>query len=374
MDRFPLPTDDAFAQRGTALTTNLLFVFCFAAFFIAGYAGIQTYLFKSENQRDVARMVGSAHQALCDLGIRFPDTECRQVTLIASGMPDEPLAKAFARMPNMSAVIDKLRWNNGTEADAVRLMAVIRNFGLARTNEARENAIAMDKIARLVRPLWKSYPDMVAASACVYCGSPELLEHLVEGEGPDIDELRSLFSGHPRLFRIIHERQPVEPELQYQVARVYAELGSAGDAGTAEMIAGILSRNDDYERLRRWADSGLNGGRSLSELDLASLPQDLVETAWRQGVGMAYDDFDLTRFLFQQGYRPALRWVVWLQSSEIPYIQGYRYERYARKYQRLLDEHTEFDVTHGVPLARFYNEHWERIVWDSTHETWRLEQ
>lgn len=369
-------------ESGSALTTALIGLACGAVFFVIGYVGTQTWLFDNDNQRHAARWVGSAHEALCKNGIRLPDTECRQPTLVVDDLvverPGEPLAKAFARMPDMSAVVRKLRWNDGSEADAARFMAVVRNVGLARTNQARGNSEAMKVLAPKIASLWEQYPEMVVASACVYCGSQtRLLKYLIdgapEGEGPGIGRLEKLFSSHPRLFRIIHERQPFDPAFQYRVARVYAELSGAGDSGTAQLIADILARNGDHDRLRQWANSGLNGGRALSDLDLDALPRDLVEIAWRQGVGMAYDDFTLTEYLFKRGYRPALRWVVWLQSSELPYIQDYMYERFARKYQGLIDQNTEFPVDGGVSLARFYNDHWNRIVWDSSQKVWRLE-
>lgn len=369
-------------QAGGALAVVLAALAGSVVLFLIGYAGAQLYLANEYNQRDVARLVGSAHQNLCNAGIRLPDMECREPRMLVGDLveerPSEPLAKAFARMPDLSAVVRKLRWNNGSEADAARFLAVVRNVALARNNQARGNSEAMKKLAPKMAPLWQDYPDLVVASACVYCGShTRLLEQLIEAadehEGADLEKLKSSLSGHPRLFRLANEQMPFDPEHQYRLARIHAELGGAGDSSTADLIAGILVENQDYDRLKLWADSGLNGGRSLSELDLSTLSRELVETAWRQGVSMAYDDFTLTQFLFKQGYRPALRWVVWLQSSNLPYVQDYQYSRFADKYQALIDHHTEFDAKSGAALAQFYSENWRRIFWDPSSEAWRYE-
>jgi hypothetical protein len=87
---------------------------------------------------------------------------------------------------------------------------------------------------------------------------------------------------------------------------------------------------------------------------------------------MGYDKPELTEYLLQRGYRPALRWLVWLQDGSAPYLTDKytHYRHYAPRYEQMLKSFTDFPVSRGSELGAFYSRHWRDIHWDDYSKKW----
>ncbi|MGL6161167.1 hypothetical protein [Microbulbifer sp.] len=343
------------------------------AFFVLSYLATQKALFDSDTRRQIAAQLRSLQLATCSEGIRLPGIECPTLSIIRNFPPNsnEPLRYQFARLPSLSAAVDKLQWNRGSEADTARLLTIWKALELGRQRQSRKNHQAIPAITQLLQPVWEEYPDMVAAASCLYCGdSFSVLSSLIKTGTDDDGKLRALAMGHPRLLAEIAPTGIFTDTELERIATVHGELSSGGDSKTAEFIGKILLDRQDLSPLEAWLSKGLNGGRALGDAGLDAIPRELVIAAWEQGVRNGYDNVELSEYLVARGYRPALRWVVWLESTEFKYLHGWSYERVQGQYQSILTRFTHFPASKGGPLATFYSGHWASIYWDDRAGRW----
>ena len=362
--------DSSKTQAGLSVTRLLVIALLFSAM---GYVSIQRVLFEQQNQQVVVELLQNIKLGLCEQGIRLPMVNCFKGSLIKGNLQagNESLNQQFARLPNLSSAVEKLQWFNGSEADAVKLLTLLNNLKLSRSRQSAENYRAIPLISKLLKPVWKKYPDMVAASACLYCGNSfKVLSNLIANNNTDNEQLKSLAVGHPRMLREVASQNLFESNKLNEIVKLQAALSSAGDSGTAKFIGKILLENNDYRNLRVWLNKGLNGSRALGNVDLDSLPYDLVVTAWQQGVSLGYDQVELSQYLVSSGYRPALRWVLWLQDSNLKYIRNWNYKRQQGKYAFILEKYTDFPIRNGAALTQYYSDNWHNVYWDNTQKRW----
>jgi hypothetical protein len=241
----------------------------------------------------------------------------------------------------------------------------------SRRHQSSENYKAVPLIAEKLLPIWQHYPLMVTAASCLYCGNTtRVLSELINTKTVMDERIIALSMTHPRLLRDIAPLGVISPEKLNTVTAVHAEFFSGGDSGTSIFIANALIAQQDYQRLRLWVSKGLNGGRALNQTDLSTIPFDIVVAAWQQGARQGYDQASLTRYLVAQGYRPALRWLVWLQGSEMKYLHTWGYQRQAEEYKKVLIDYTSFAIHEPNALALFYSKNWRNIHWDKEQQRW----
>lgn len=355
-------------------TFNFSRTFIIAALlFIATFFASQNRLFDTANKEQVAQLLVSTRDYFCGYGIRVPELPCASAPLIKDNLvrDSESLATQFSCLPDLGAVVEKLSWDHGSDIDATRLLSVLQASIIARSHQSNKNREASAAVVSLLRPLWKQSPQLVAAASCLYCSRDfAVMKSLIEFEPGSFESLLGLGLGHPRLLAEIDKNYSLETDFVTRVTQLHAEFVSPGDAGTAGFVGLALANNGDYERLKVWSSKGLNGGRALRSLDLSTLPLDLVISTWQQGVSIGYDTVELTEFLVSQGYRPALRWLVWLVGGELEYIRTWSFQREEGRYQSLFSSLTDFPLTDGPGFAKHYNQNWQQITWNQELEKW----
>ena len=276
-----------------------------------------------------------------------------------------PLRKQFAYLPNLASALNKLKWNDGSEEDAVRLLTVASTLEYGRQREAHLEHSAM---ARLFDPVWNSYPDLVAASHCLYCGqffSNVLKPFMTEGT-ENKEYLDTLASAHPRFLNAIYQSGQIEIDKINDIAKLQAELSSSGDAGTAKFIGEILFKEKNLDLLHHWSSKGWNGSYAISDYNkLIQLPQNIIIDAWQRGVSRGADNAVLTRYLISTGYRPALRWLLWFHSGNLSYFKKQQHQHAKDRYNEFLtQEYIEFPKESYRDLTGFYSKNWKYIHWD----------
>lgn len=326
----------------------------------------------------------SADKRLLELSHQFNQTYCAITgssdlclpVSATSAAPSTSRTTAPAPVaPINHPVFGNMIWQGGSEAEAAAFMTRAKTLAMLHFEE--KHKYLRKDIKALIAPVWRDYPTLVSASACLYCGdiTDAVLDFIQEYElSPDwIEQVGKGISRYlPHLSRL----GVLDDEELYRLARIQAQLGSAGDSRVAKAIAEPLLRHHDMEHLAMWVMNGLNGGRAVTDREvLEQLPQEVIILAWRHGVAMGYDSIELTEFLLQSGYRPALRWLVWLQDGGATYLTD-KYSSYSRhgtaqRYTELLKSHTDFPVHQGSELGAFYSKHWNSILWDSGSKVWR---
>ncbi len=379
-----------------------------------GFLGSQK-LIQSLWSKSSAVNVYAAKAAVCEGGFRLPGVSCQQVNVDANanaeatqdekekhassadgGAPQglaqtinkvrmvEPLPNAgdrslreqFAALPDLKSAILQLRWTGNNDQEAARLLSIIGTLGYGRQADSYQNQFAAPAIVKLLDPVWEKYPDLVAASHCLYCGSffEQVTVPLVSSGTWEEDWLKRIMAGHPRLLRVVYDAGQVDIQALRRIAALQAELLSAGDGQTPGFIGDILLSDGKLDLLHTWSTKGLNGHYAFASVqDLDSLPRDLIKDAWYSAVRAGDDSPRLTRYLVAHGYRPALRWLIWLAAGNVKYIQSYQYSRNEKdRYQAFLKTYLDFPVNSFTDLAGFYSENWQKITWDKALKRWIL--
>lgn len=325
----------------------------------------------------------SADQRLLHLSRQANLLYCTVVSaseLCMRGTPDgdtpdvAPPAVEAVAIPH-HPVFGTLHWQGGSEADAAAFMATAKT--LAMLHFEKEHKYLRKEIEQLIAPVWRDYPAIVSASACLYCGDiTDVVLNLMREQALSPQWVKNVARGVSRYLPLLIEREALSDEEAYRLAVIQALLGNAGDPRVAKAVAAPLIRHNDMRHLTIWVMKGLNGGRAITDREmLEQLPLEVVVQAWRHGVSLGYDTPELTEYLLQHGYRPALRWLVWLQDGSATYLTDNHstYRQHAQHYEQMMKEFTDFPVRRGGEVGAYYSERWRRINWDPYLKRWLYE-
>ena len=370
--------------------------YIFALFFVlmVGFFGSQKLINTALNPNSSINIHGFS-EAICENGFRLPFLKCAKEELapavvetklilassqesllqnekvgLIQGMDQGPnalsLSKQFAYQPSLKSALKKLKWNDGDEQDAARFLSVIKTLNSGRYNESYFVSSAM---TGLIDPVMRKYPDIVAASHCLYCGSffsDVLKPYFAEGTENN-KEINQLALGHPRFLQALYQAGNIKLNNLNEIAELQAELLTSGDVDTVRFIGNILLKQSNLALLNQWTSKGMNGGYAISEYSkLLRLPEPLIIGAWQQGVKRGEDNAVLTRYLISTGYRPALRWLIWYHGSNLTYFQTHQHKMEKDRYNDfLVERYLDFPKESQSDLAGFYSKNWKNIVWDA---------
>lgn len=337
--------------------------------------------------------------AVCDSGFRLPFLNCEKqqntsiepVTILDSsleqskttglvvGMNKGPnalsLRKQFSYLPNLKLALQKLNWNDGDEQDAMRFLSIIKSLNASRYNESY---FVSSTMKGLIDPVMRKFPDVVAASHCLYCGqffSDILKPYFAEGTDNNAT-INQLASGHPHFLQALYHSGNIKLDDMGEIAQLQAELLSSGDSETAKIIGSILLKEKNVDLLHHWVSKGWNGGYAITEYNtLLQLPRQITIDAWQRTVTRGVDNAVLTRYLISTGYRPALRWLIWYHGSNLSYFQGQQHKMERDRYNDfLVERYLDFPKQSHSDLAGFYSKNWKDIVWNANKQQWVLEK
>lgn len=339
--------------------------------FCVAYLVTQKVLVAERSQAAIAASIRSGTIAICRQGIRVPGLDCLVGGERAVPAPTRAsLAIQFAQLPNLASAVAKLNWSGGSEIDATRLLTVLYALQYSRSNELYAAGV-YESSARLLNQILETYPELVVASACYYCGhQSRYLQSYLLSQAPIPKTFQDMFKVNPSLLAVAKTKDLFSPDTFHELALIHADLSSAGDARSATAIGDILIQYQEYDQLLKWSYKGLNGGRSLKNVSLDTVPREIVIAAWENGVRIGYDTPELTQYLMATGYRPALRWAIWYLSGEYSYLTR---SGDATKYKGMLMRYTDFPVNVNIQLAQYYSNNWREIKWDGSLEKWKAE-
>jgi len=231
----------------------------------------------------------------------------------------------LAHSETLNEAMKLARWNGGTEREAVRYLALVRALQSEKwPNKGLEKpwTIVRDALA----PSWALYPKITVASQCYWCSyhDSNIYEWFTNLRYHD-DYLLTLMEYTPHLF------------------------------GQFEQYI------DSSERKHAMA---------IKQSMLAKLPEDIVRLSWQQGVRAADDLPVFTAKMIRAGYRPALRWALWVVSEGRSNPALRRLSGHLNAYQTLIEESTDFPLSVGETWDSFYTQHWRQIVFDASAKKW----
>jgi hypothetical protein len=341
--------------------------------FIIMFAGIQGILVKPENQILIANALQGVKTGLCEKGIRTPVYKCdQQAGFIKEGShhPELNTAERLAYLPDVVSVMNKLYLPDNSSASAAKFITLVGLLQESRQHDSSGAYKALGNIADKLGPVWGEYPQLVVAKTCIFCGSytSNIIRKLGVRKNQNLKAITTMAKLHPLLFASVYPH--LDKAEAQEAAMQLALLKGAGSSYSATAIGKHLNTGMAEHYLNAWVSQGLNGTRALDDLDLNLVPLETRIQAWQSGILLGYDNIELTQHLTAKGYRPALRWLVWLQGTPLKYLQGWPHERNSAKYNALLEQHTNFGHLGGNALAMFYSDNWSSIFWDDQQHRW----
>jgi len=362
-----MPASDANmgVRSGRSLYYGALFlIFC------TGYLSVQLFLSDEGRLNEFAGYLRPKVGAWCAKGIRLPGVPCQNFHAeLLEQNEDESLTLRFARLPNLGAVLDKLQWNGDSEIDAARFISLFHALVGSRHRES--NAERKRQIL-LLDPFWKDYADLLYASRCIHCGGVHkeiLTANLRYVESVPETVLRATYFD-PEFTSIAIDKGWITGHRGKEIRGLQGELQYTWDSTVAGQIASVFTAAGDYERLREYA--ARIGSKALTGLDLVQLPHQIVRGAWERDIEHGEPNVSMTGYLMQTGYRPALRWALWSEADELPYLVTRAWADEKASYLGVIRQHTDFPQLKGRALTEFYSEHWQNIAWNPATRKWTV--
>jgi len=280
----------------------------------------------------------------------------------------------LASLPDLATALTKLQWLGGDEEAAVRFLSVMHAIRMSRNSD---HARVADVMKPMMRPMWDAYPQITSASVCTFCGAASKISKEFASERTLEPEIATRMSrNHVGYFVALADKGSFAPDETQRLAATFAQL-VPGDYSTQVAIANLLTEQHEYAALQMWVANNMNGGFALDNIpDLASIPRDVLTTAWERSASAGYDSRRLTEYLVKTGYRPTLRFVVWMQDGAAKYLssKNARYGSERGRYASLLSRYTNFPELEGRALGEYYSTNWRDIQWDPERAQWRQDR
>ena len=241
----------------------------------------------------------------------------------------------------------------------------------ARHHQHIENSKAVSVMVSHLKPIWEKYPRLVLGAACTFCSSNHnIVEKLITPAVATDKNLMLDIGLDPTYFSDMYIKGLLSKDTLQELSTLHAYLSSAGDQRTGAAVGQLLAQEKQWDELLLWTKKGMNGGRSLTSLQLDKIPLNIVISAWENGVNGGYDKFELTEFLILNGHRPALRWIIWVEGTDFQYLRNHDYKRQSQRYKNLLKLAINFPVMENNRLAEFYSNNWRNISWRHSTKKW----
>jgi len=272
----------------------------------------------------------------------------------------------LAHSETLNEAMKLARWNGGTEREAVRYLALVRALQSEKwPNKGLEKpwTIVRDALA----PSWALYPKITVASQCYWCSyhDSNIYEWFTNLRYHD-DYLLTLMEYTPHLFGQF-EQYIDSSERKHAMAIKQSMLANHGNR--YGFLGRVLFENQDWDALRVLV-ANTNSAAPIMELNWNELPEDIVRLSWQQGVRAADDLPVFTAKMIRAGYRPALRWALWVVSEGRSNPALRRLSGHLNAYQTLIEESTDFPLSVGETWDSFYTQHWRQIVFDASAKKW----
>ena len=298
-------------------------------------------------------------------------TKAKKMIVGMSQTQDAPtLRTQLSRAKDLNSALKILKWNEGDEQDAVRFLSIIT----AIENGRMSSSGMPSTMTSVLDDIWNKYPDILASSHCLNCSHfyKNILQPYFNEGTRNKDRITQIARGHPRFLQAIYQSGQISAIDLKSIAKLHAELLTSEDAKTAKFIGKILHEQDDLELLHHWSSKGWNGSYAISDYSqLLQLPKNIIVDAWERGVVKGADNAEITRYLVSTGYRPALRWLLWVHAGDLRYFQDTPYQAEKDRYNKLiLSLHTDFSLESKYDLTGFYSKHWKSIIWDQSTKKW----
>ena len=363
---------------------GLLFIF------LLGFLGVQKL-----SQLDFSPI----KKSLCSGGFQYPLLHCESSqpppVQLSDNSPKKPnitlkpkslivgmnrLANAsslrtqFSHYPNLTRALQKLKWNGGDEQDAIRFLSLITALENGRQGESGMSST----MSSILEGVWNKYPDIVASSHCLDCSRfyKNVLKPYFKAGTENTARIKQIALGHPRFLQAIYQSGQLNVKDLKSIARLQAELLSSEHADPARFIGDVFLKDNDLESLHHWSSKGWNGSFALGAYPrFTQLPRHIIVDAWERGVLAGADNAELTRYLVSTGYRPALRWLLWVHAGNLSYFKNTTYQAQKDQHNDLiLSLHIDFPIESKDDLTGFYSKHWKDISWDAVKNKWVLKR
>jgi len=278
----------------------------------------------------------------------------------------DPLVKKLGDTKSFEDAMSLMSWSGGSERETVRYLGLVR----AMQNETWPNRQGEKpwEVARdALLPSWYLFPKLTVGSQCYWCSyhDSNMYEWFTNSRYHD-DYLESLVEYTPHLFGQFDWIIKDKPRKHAMAVR---QSMLANHGNRYGYLGKMLFEKQDWSALRVLV-ANTSSAAPIMGLDWQKIPDDIVELSWQQGVRVSDDLPIFTEKLIQAGYRPALRWALWVVAEGRSNNKLRRLSGYVNSYQALLDGYTDFKLRETESHIEAYNQRWRDIVFDASTRKW----
>jgi hypothetical protein len=312
------------------------------------------------------QVVATAQASVCEFGA------ISVIMPFCGGISDDLLVnlnERLASQASMRTAISNVHWNNISEAEAVRYTAFIRGLQSGTWSDQGSNN-PWELARNALWPIWQAYPDIAVGSQSYwrYFHDSNMYEWFTKSRQHD-EYLASLVETIPHLFGQFHTHVKPNQDEVLSLAKLQAPLGFHGNR--YGFLGSVLIRHGDNSALHDLV-ANTNSAAPIMGQDWSTIAPQAIRLSWQQGVLSSDDLPKFTATLVAQGYRPALRWAVWMSAEGRRSKSLRRMAMHAPSYTQILNTHTEFNIDNTKAWDQFYSENWSNIVWNSDRKKWLI--
>lgn len=351
--------------------TRLLLASMFLA---ASLAYLSSLWWQADEER-----VNRARQMVAGIGLSLCNTPLLSVIMpFCGGISDDLLVNLNQRMASQKSLktaLESLNWHpsnaSTNEVEALRYTAFVRGLQAGRWSD-RGSDRAWELSRDAVRPVWNKYPKLAVASQPYwrFYHDSNMYEWFTASRQHD-DYLASLVETIPHLLGQFHTQvKPLQSEL-LDLSRSQAPLAYHGNR--YGFLGSVLLKHKDNAALHDLVIN-TNSAAPIMGHDWSLILPETVHLSWQRGMLNGDDLPQFTAKLVESGYRPALRWTVWMSAEGRRSNSLSRMARYTQSYVNILQKKTVFNKDESQAWDEFYSDNWGNIDWDETSRKWRIKQ
>lgn len=317
--------------------------------------------------------VRDTRQAVANLQVKICEFRTMSVVLpFCRRISDDLLVNLNERMASQASLgsaLNNVHWSNTSEVDAVRYTAFVRGLQAGRWNDQGSDK-PWELAREALKPIWQAYPHIAVGSQSYWrhYHDSNIYEWFTASRQHD-QYLASLVETIPHLFGQFHSQVKPNQEEVLSLAKLQAPLGFHGNR--YGFLGSVLVKHADKSALHDLV-ANTNSAAPIMGQDWSTIAPQAIHLSWQQGVLNSDDLPQFTTTLVAQGYRPALRWAVWMSAEGRRSKSLRRMAMHAPSYTQILNTHTEFNKADAQAWDQFYSENWTNIVWNADRKKWLI--
>ncbi len=265
-----------------------------------------------------------------------------------------------------------------TEIEVIRLLTVIDMITDGWSLSGARAPRGIKLVVNILRSHWSDYADVIISSNCVYCSTGfDVNKELIKEQKVPAKYIDQIIKTSARYLKVVDKHQDIPMDEKLKLVKIFAQLSHNMLYWESDYLLGILAENNDKDILTDPSYQYLYNTVTKQSYNLLSdTEKDTIKKKWimevSRGNTTSVKNKDITIMLAGDGYRPALRWIIWLLDEDVSYLLLHQYfrDRLTQDLNLFLSKKTDFIHIKEKTLSQYYTDNWQNISWSESKKKW----